>query len=247
MLGARPRAELDEVVETADAASIARLAGVPQPLPGLAGVLVGHGALVVLWGVPGGGKSTLAARVLDATPGPVLYVSIEEGLGPTLAGRLARLGIARRDYYLLGRATVDQVVAELRRRRAVAVAIDSVQASTWEPRELRHLLAVLPALRFIIAISQVNAKGLPEGRRALTHEADLALRVEGMRATITKSRYQELTHGETDLSVLPRAAEARNTVRCEEPPLSHLRLVRGANLPEGGGLDCGSGAAEPTR
>ena len=245
LLGERPRAEIDDVVETGDAASLARLAGVPSPLPGLDGVLAGHGALGVLWGPPNGGKSTLAARVLDGVSGPVLYASMEEGLGPTLAGRLTRLGIIRRDYHLIGRATVDQVAAEIRRRRAVAVASDSVQASTWEPRDLRHLLAIHPQLRLLLVVCQVNAKGLPEGRRSLIHEADLALRVEGLRATLTKSRYQELSHGPSDLPVLPRAREAGDSIRRERASVPHLRIVQREDLPTRRAVDRGAHDDEP--
>jgi predicted ATP-dependent serine protease len=203
LIGQRPSAAIDQEPESADAASLAALAGEPVPVRAYPMILTGHGALAVLWGVPGGGKSTMAARWLNAVQGPVLYVSHEEGLGPTIAARLKRLGISRRDFRLIGRANVDQVVAEIRRSRPVAVAIDSVQAGVWEASDLRHLLALHPRLSTILAVCQVNAKGAPEGRRGLIHEADLAVHVEGMAATVTKSRYSEITNGTNDLPVLP--------------------------------------------
>jgi len=232
VLGRRPRAELDEVIEVADASTLARLAGTPAPLPGLDAVLVGHGALAVLVGESGGGKSTLAARLLDAQRGPVVYASAEEGLGPTLAGRLARLGISRKDYHLLGRATVDQVVGQLARTRAVALALDSVQSGGWEPSDLRHLLAVHPQLRLLLAICQVNARGRPEGRHSLIHEADLVIEVAAMSAAITKSRYQEITNATAALPVLPRTVTG-DSLRQAQPPVQLLRLLRHEDIRAG--------------
>jgi hypothetical protein len=225
LLGQRPRAELDAAVEVADAASLARLAGEPRPLVAYPQVLAGHGALAVVVGESGGGKSTASARILDCVRGPVLYVSAEEGLGPTLAQRLARLSVTRRDFHLLGRATVDQTAEYLRKTRAVALVIDSVQAAQWEPRDLRHLLAVHPRVELLLAVCQVNAKGRPEGRHSLIHEADLVLSVEQLAITVTKSRYQEVSNGPSDVPVLPHGEKPRNPLRREESPLPHLRLL----------------------
>jgi hypothetical protein len=229
MLGRRPRAELDAQPEVADASTIARLAGDPRPLPGLGQVFVGHGALAVLVGESGGGKSTLAARILDQTRGPALFVSVEEGLGPTLAQRLKRLSIDRRDFHLVGRASVDEVSSTITKTRAVAVAIDSVQASTWTPRDLRHLLALHPRVELLIAISQVNARGKPEGRHALIHEADLVIEVSALTASVTKSRYQEVKNELSALPVLPRP-DAGNPLGQAPSALRHLRLVLGEDL-----------------
>lgn len=233
MLGRRPRAELDAAVEVADAASLARLAGEPRPLVAYPQVLAGHGALAVVVGESGGGKSTASALILDAVRGPVLYVSAEEGLGPTLAQRLARLGVVRRDFHLLGRASVDQTAEYLRRTRAVALVIDSVQAAQWEPRDLRHLLAVNPRIELLLAVCQVNARGRPEGRHSLIHEADLVLTVEQLVITVTKSRYQEVTTNESVkvpvLPVLPRG-DAGGPLRQAPAPLWRLRLVQREDL-----------------
>lgn len=237
MLGRRPRAELDAAVEVADAASLARLAGEPKPLAAYPTILVGHGALAVVVGESGGGKSTASALILDAVRGPVLYVSAEEGLGPTLAQRLTRLGVTRRDFHLLGRATVDQTAEYLRKTRAVALVIDSVQAAQWEPRDLRHLLAVHPRVELLLAVCQVNAKGRPEGRHSLIHEADLVLAVEQLHITVTKSRYQEINPNESlkipVLPVLPRG-DAGSPLRQTPTPIRRLRLLQCEDIREGG-------------
>jgi predicted ATP-dependent serine protease len=232
-LGRRARAEIDSALEIATAADLVRQANQVEQLAGCPGVMVGGQALVVLAGPPGSGKSSLATRILDGTQGPVMYVSVEEAPGPSLGQRLARLGVRRPDFYVIGWGDADQVAAVLRQRRCVAVAIDSVQVAHWHARELRHLLAVLPSLRLIVAVSQVNKRGEIAGTNELLHEADVALEIEDLQARLVKSRFQGVTtDGTVVLPVLPPALP-RDEVRREGAALRHLRVVRDAAVPEG--------------
>lgn len=239
-LGRRARAEIDGALEIASAADLVSQANHVGQLAGCPGVMVGGQALVVLAGPPGSGKSTLATRIIDGTPGPVMLVSVEEAPGPSLGQRLARLGVRRADFGVIGWGDADQVATVLRQRRCVAVAIDSVQVAHWHARELRHLLAVLPALRLVVAVSQVNKRGEIAGTNELLHEADVALEVEDMSATLVKSRFQPLQGDTNDkpvrvpvlLPVLPSALP-RDEVRREGAPVRHLRLVRDAPVSEG--------------
>jgi predicted ATP-dependent serine protease len=225
-LGRRARAEIDGALEIASAAELVSQANHVGQLAGCPGVMVGGQALVVLSGPPGSGKSTLATRIIDGTPGPVMLVSVEEAPGPSLGQRLARLGVRRSDFGVIGWGDADQVATVLRQRRCVAVAIDSVQVAHWHARELRHLLAVLPSLRLVIAVSQVNKRGEIAGTNELLHEADVALEVEDLQARLVKSRFQE-SNGTVVLPVLPSTLP-RDEVRREGPSLRHLRLVRDA-------------------
>jgi predicted ATP-dependent serine protease len=88
----------------------------------------GLGCFVLVTGYAGAGKSSLECGILDGIVGrPVVLVSIEEPPGPSMADRLLRLGIKRDDFHVVGRASVDQVVALLRKTKAVALGIDSIQ------------------------------------------------------------------------------------------------------------------------
>ena len=230
-LGRRARAEIDGALEIASAAELVSQANHVGQLAGCPGVMVGGQALVVLAGPPGSGKSSLATRILDGTPGPVMLVSVEEAPGPSLGQRLARLGVRRADFGVIGWGDADQVAAVLRQRRCVAVAIDSVQVAHWHARELRHLLAVLPSLRLVVAVSQVNKRGEIAGTNELLHEADVALDVENLQARLVKSRFQE-SNGTVVLPVLPSTL-AGDEVRREGASLRHLRVVRDAPVSEG--------------
>jgi len=233
-LGRRARAEIDSTLEIATAADLVRLGDRVEQLAACPGVSIGGQALVVLAGPPGSGKSTLATRILDGTSGAVVYVSVEEAPGPSLGQRLARLGVRRSDFLVVGWGNADQIATLLRQRRCVAVCIDSVQVAHWHARELRHLLAVLPSLRLIVAVSQVNKRGEIAGTNELLHEADVALEVEAMHATLVKSRFQGVTDGpRLVLPVLPDAIApdevrpARNAFRIV-PRLWNEALHQGA-------------------
>ena len=243
-LGRRARAEIDGALEIASAAELVSQANHVGQLPGCPGVMVGGQALVVLSGPPGSGKSTLATRIIDGTPGPVMLVSVEEAPGPSLGQRLARLGVRRSDFGVIGWGDADQVATVLRQRRCVAVAIDSVQVAHWHARELRHLLAVLPALRLVVAVSQVNKRGEIAGTNELLHEADVALEVVDLQARLVKSRFQE-NNGTVVLPVLPSTLP-RDEVRREGAPLRHLRLVRDAAVPPGAQPHRDAPLPEPT-
>jgi hypothetical protein len=185
----RPRSALDGEVELTDARTLARAVWQDVHVPAYSFV-VKRGAFVVAVGPSGAGKSTFVARALDSMRAPALLVSVEEPGGPSLALRLARLGIKRDDLLVCSRGSVDQIAGIVRDRKVGALAIDSIQRALFEPRDLRHLLLTLPSLVVLFATSQINKAGDMRGAEELRHEADVVLSVEGMRWQVTKSRYE---------------------------------------------------------
>ena len=189
----RQAANIDLIPATSDALALARMGWRILEHPGVYETLVlGLGALVLVSGGPGAGKSTWACRLLDAIPGPVILVAAEEGIAPSLAARLGRCRVKRADFGVIARASVDSVVEFALARRAVAVVIDSVQEAAWNTQELRHLLAVVPTLDLVIGVQQVTKDGQPAGLMALQHESDVQVAVEAMQWSLKKSRYQDL-------------------------------------------------------
>ena len=89
------------------------------------------GAVILLGGDPGVGKSTLllqvAARLRNAVP--VLYVSGEESLRQ-VGQRARRLGIADADIALLAETRIDVIVDAVLRSRASVLVVDSMQTMT---------------------------------------------------------------------------------------------------------------------
>jgi predicted ATP-dependent serine protease len=188
--GERPRAALDDVPELVSAKDLTRQRWSTVEVGAYPGLKLGRGALVVLVGRRGSGKSSFLARALDTIHGPAALVSTEEPAGPSISDRFGRLHVRRDDLWICSRATVDQVAEIVRLRKVVSLGIDSVQRASYEPRELRHLLLTLPSLAVLFAVSQVNRDGDVRGGEELGHECDVLVEVEALKWRVVKSRYQ---------------------------------------------------------
>lgn len=108
--------------------------GYPELDRVLGGGLV-PGALVLVGGDPGIGKSTLLLAALSriAEPGgDVIYVTGEESAAQVKL-RADRMGVVRPEILLLPETRVDRVVDAIERVRPRAVVLDSVQ-SMYDPR-----------------------------------------------------------------------------------------------------------------
>jgi predicted ATP-dependent serine protease len=141
---------------------------------------------------------------LDSIPGPVVLVAAEEGIGPSLAARLARCRVKRENFGVIARASVDSVVEYALIHKVVAAVIDSVQEAAWSAHELRHLLSVVPTLDLLIGVQQVTKEGTPAGLMSLQHEADIQVTVEALQWFLKKSRYQDITNVGGEVLNLPQ-------------------------------------------
>ena len=150
---------------------------------------VSVGSIVLVWGVPGAGKSTWVARYIDGLSGAVVYASVEEKIGPSLASRLLRCGVKRRDFYVVDTGDPSTLIARCRAIKARALAIDSVSVTSIQPAELRDLLAAT-GVDVLVLVAQATKSGVFAGSQSLAHEADVVLRVEQSRFHVTKSRFE---------------------------------------------------------
>ncbi|HEY6837489.1 MAG TPA: DNA repair protein RadA [Geobacteraceae bacterium] len=91
------------------------------------------GAVVLLGGDPGAGKSTILLQTLchAAAEQPVLYVSGEESL-QQIAGRAKRLGLPTAGVKLLAETSVEQITAVADAERPAIIVIDSIQVMNVE-------------------------------------------------------------------------------------------------------------------
>lgn len=186
---ARRRAAIDAQFESSTAkALVASSWTVLDVSDALPGVRIAPRSLVLLTGAPGAGKSTLALQLANCSARPVVLFAAEERLGQSVGDRLSRLGIRREDFHVVGRGSVDELVAFCRRVHAAVLVVDSVSASTLLAHDLRAIVNQL-TLDMLVGTVQVVKDGTMRGPRELAHECDLLVEVEGGRWRVLKSRY----------------------------------------------------------
>ncbi|HEU5471795.1 MAG TPA: DNA repair protein RadA [Actinophytocola sp.] len=187
---ARPIADVD--VEVARA----RQTGVPELDRVLGGGLV-PGAVVLLAGEPGVGKSTLLLEVafrwatLDA--GPALYVSGEESAGQVRL-RAERTGAVHEQMYLAAESDISAVLGHVDMVKPSLLVIDSVQTlasaevdgTQGGVTQVRAVTAALVALAKdrdlpVLLVGHVTKDGSIAGPRLLEHLVDVVLQFEGDR------------------------------------------------------------------
>ena len=199
----------------------------------LGGGLV-HGAVVLVGGEPGIGKSTLLLQASGAMAGSgrrILYVSGEES-ALQLRLRAERLGVRGNAVEVLAETDVDAVSDAARRGGHAAVLVDSIQAvrcadlagvpgSVGQVREsAARLLGLAKAVGVpVILVGHVTKDGSLAGPRSLEHLVDAVLHFEGDRhhafrvLRAVKNRFgpaDELgvfAMSDTGLSGVPNASE----------------------------------------
>jgi DNA repair protein RadA/Sms len=189
---ARPIAEVD--IEAARA----RQTGVSELDRVLGGGLV-PGAVVLLAGEPGVGKSTLLLEVAfrwaarDGAAGPSLYVTGEESAGQVRL-RAERTGNVHESMYLAAESDIATVIGHVDAVRPGLLVVDSVQTfgstevdgTPGGVTQVRAVTAALVALAKdrglpVILVGHVTKDGAIAGPRVLEHLVDVVLHFEGDR------------------------------------------------------------------
>jgi DNA repair protein RadA/Sms len=168
---------------------------VPSGMPEMDRVLGGGivpGAVILIGGDPGIGKSTLLLQVLATVEGRLdtLYVSGEESLSQ-VSLRARRLGLPRLDLPVLAETRLEDVLAQLASLKPGLAVIDSIQTlysdaldsapgSVSQLREcaaqlVRHAKASGTA---VILVGHVTKEGAIAGPRVLEHMVDTVLYFE---------------------------------------------------------------------
>jgi len=152
------------------------------------------GAVVLIGGDPGIGKSTLLLQALDALQRQgqsSLYVTGEES-GAQVALRARRLGLDHSEVKVLAEIQLEKILAALAQHRPAVAVIDSIQTvyseqlssapgSVAQVRECAaHLTRAAKASgTAIVLVGHVTKDGSLAGPRVLEHMVDTVLYFEG--------------------------------------------------------------------
>src|SRR5579871_1014017 len=197
-------------VDASDAA--ARATGLDELDRVLGGGLV-PGAVLLLAGEPGVGKSTLLleAGALVAESGPVLYVTGEESAAQVRL-RADRIGAISGNLFLAAETDLDAVLGHVDQVKPVLLIIDSVQTiaaaeadgapgGVTQVREVASALVAVAKERSLatILVGHVTKDGSVAGPRALEHLVDVVLHFDGDRhSRLRMIRAVKNRYGPTD-------------------------------------------------
>jgi DNA repair protein RadA/Sms len=197
-------------IDAADAS--ARATGLDELDRVLGGGLV-PGAVLLLAGEPGVGKSTLLleAGALVAESGPVLYITGEESAAQVRL-RADRIGALSDQLYLAAETDLDAVLAHIEAVAPRLLIIDSVQTiavagvegvpgGVTQVREVAAALTAVAKERSLatILVGHVTKDGSVAGPRTLEHLVDVVLHFDGDRhSQLRMVRAVKNRYGPTD-------------------------------------------------
>jgi DNA repair protein RadA/Sms len=200
------------ITEVDARAASARRTGLDELDRVLGGGLV-PGAVVLLAGEPGVGKSTLLleAGALVSESGPVLYVTGEESAAQVRL-RADRIGALGANLFIAAETELSAVLAHLDAIRPELLIVDSVQTivaggvdgTPGGVSQIREVTAALMAVAkqqslTTILVGHVTKDGGIAGPRALEHLVDVVLHFEGDRhAQLRMVRALKNRFGPTD-------------------------------------------------
>jgi DNA repair protein RadA/Sms len=149
------------------------------------------GAVVLLAGEPGVGKSTLLLEVAARAPGRVLYVTGEESAGQVRL-RAERTGAVRDELFLASESDLSAIVGHIEAVGPELLIVDSVQTMSTDtadgtPGGVTQVRAVTVALTALakerglptVLVGHVTKDGSIAGPRVLEHLVDVVLAFEG--------------------------------------------------------------------
>ncbi|MCD6320833.1 AAA family ATPase [Candidatus Bipolaricaulota bacterium] len=161
------------------------------PLGGLLEMGLPRGAVVLLGGEPGVGKSTLLLQIASslAREFPVLYASGEEAPAQVRL-RAERLGVVEENLFFLADRSLPRILRAAKAIGAKALFLDSIQTtvatlrySATSPQQLRAAVARVVAHArgggtWAFLAAQVNKSSKILGPKAVEHLVDVVLILE---------------------------------------------------------------------
>jgi hypothetical protein len=159
----------------------------PMELNGKFGKIIGNPSApfsLMIYGLPGGGKSTLAlqfANLLSNMGRKVLFVAKEEGYGYTLQEKIKRLQVGHKNLFIC-----DTIPADL--KEYDFMFLDSVSSLKLEPDDITAIREKYPEISPVLILHSIKT-GNFKGSEDFEHDVDVSIRVDNMVAETKKSRF----------------------------------------------------------
>lgn len=154
---------------------------------------IAAGALTLLGGAPGIGKSTLTLQIAAHAKAQTLIISAEESANQVIS-RLQRLKLDNDQIEIISENSLEIILSTLHTHKPTLAIVDSVQTLyssnatglTGSPSQTRHITEQLLQLTkdtgiSIILIGHVTKEGALAGPRTLEHLVDAVFLLEGDR------------------------------------------------------------------
>ena len=201
------------------------------------------GALVLVGGAPGIGKSTLLLQMCGRVDGKrILYITGEES-ERQLKMRAVRLGVNGGEIYVLAETDIDGITASIDEVQPDIVIIDSIQTisdadissapgSITQVREctLRLMRVTKEKGLTMFVVGHINKEGSIAGPKVLEHMVDCVLYFEGERSTSFRIlRAAKNRFGSTNEIGVFEMVD--NGLKCVENPSEMLLSGRPDNSP----------------
>jgi hypothetical protein len=146
---------------------------------------------MLLWGPPGGGKSTFAFMLANAlsSSGIVRYITSEEAIeGKSFRDRIKRTRTYK-NIYAREINRFSDIVALLKATQNDFVFIDSVNKLDVKEKDLEKLTQMFPNISFIFIAHALKNKTSYRGSTDWAHDLDINIKVDQGLATSTKNRF----------------------------------------------------------
>ena len=163
-----------------------------------------RGAIIMLHGGAGSGKSTFALKLANAymtgNHGTAMYVSAEEmksinGKGipsQTLVDRIKRYSIAQNIAFTSNK-TLGGIIKAGKDNQAGFIVIDSLSATELTTDDVKKMIHLMPGV-IIVFILQHTKQGTYKGDSELNHLSDMTIRAENFKLSTIKTRYGQFNN-----------------------------------------------------
>jgi len=148
---------------------------------------------LVLHGMSGEGKSTFAiqfAKYLAQNFGKVIYVSGEEGFAKTFNDKLTNNDAACPDLFVADLHSFEDIIRDVPADTYNFIFFDSLDDMGIDAKKMKELRKIYKDSA-LITISQSTKDGKMRGSNQITHDSDMAVKVDNGIATTTKNRFKQ--------------------------------------------------------